>query len=108
MPEFENLIAISDLFHVTTDYLLKGTEHGAPPAASGSPAKKKEPNALSIWEKLFWVALCIFLVLAFVVSVATGNVLNGICVAGLIVFLLAVLICVVVSAVWIVREILKK
>ena len=52
-PEFENLIAISDLFHVTTDYLLKGTEHGAPPAASASPANKKDPNALSIWEKLF-------------------------------------------------------
>lgn len=42
-PELEKLLALSNFFQVSTDYLLKGT----PPDASASPDIANKPNALA-------------------------------------------------------------
>ena len=105
-PELENLISISEIFGVSTDFLLKGTE--TEPSSQASPPEKRDPNATTIWEKLWLAGLCIFAVLTLVFSLGSGDILNGLALSAVIVALLAALIGVVLVIVLVIREILKR
>ena len=108
-PELENLVSISEIFGVSTDFLLKGTVTESV-SAGDPPTQKaeKDPNATSIWEKLWLIGLCIFAILTLVFSIGSGDIMNGLAVSAFIVALLAVLIGVVLLIVMIIRDILKR
>lgn len=54
-PELDKIIALSELFCVTTDYLLKGSR-GTPPEAGSAPARRPDaalPAGCCIWRRCF-------------------------------------------------------
>lgn len=110
-PDFENLIAISDLFGISIDYLLKGRED-EPQRACHSEAvlenPEAEPKARTLPQKLWLLGVVIFIVLGAVLSVASGDPNSGYITTFLLMIFLGVLIGVICLIVVIVREVLKK
>lgn len=107
-PDFENLIAISDLFGVPIDYLLKGNDAAesaiSRSAESGIPLKTEKS---SFWETLWWIALIAYFVLAFVFGLASMDLMNGLIVSAIVLAGVALLIGCICLIVWIVRKIMR-
>lgn len=106
-PEFENLIAISNIFGVSIDYLLKGTEA----AVSAEPEPEAEPEeeqpSVNTAEKLWLAVIVTFVVLAVVFSFANGDWNSGIFSALVAVIVLAAFIGLICLIAYIVKLVLK-
>lgn len=105
-PDFENLIAISKLFGVSTDYLLKGEAEEK--TASSEPEQQKDENSFNFWEKLWGIVLIAYFVMALLFGIGSGDVMNGLIMPVLILLVLAVIVGIICGATLIVREILKR
>ena len=108
-PEFENLIAISNIFGVSIDYLLKG-EPASPDDnihPDGDPEQTEEPDRKNTAEKLWLAAIITFAVLAVVFTLASGDWNSGILSAIVATIALACLIALICLVVYIVRIVLK-
>lgn len=108
-PEFENLIAISNIFGVSIDYLLKGSEAPAEEKVQPAeePEQKEDPSALGTAEKLWLAALITFAVLAVVFSLMSGDWNSGIFTAVVVTVMLACLVGLICLIAYIVRLVLK-
>lgn len=108
-PEFENLIAISNIFGVSIDYLLKGSVEIA--ATNTQPEQEQEPeessDSVNTAEKLWLAAGVTFVVLAVVFSLMNGDWNSGIYTALVVVILLAALIGIICFIAYIVKLVLK-
>ena len=106
-PEFENLIAISNIFGVSIDYLLKGVEEHAPEAINEEPASEEDTNSTNTAEKLWLAAIITFIVLAVVFTLSSGDWNSGIFTAVIVTVLLAALIGLICLVAYVVRLVLK-
>ncbi len=105
-PDFENLIAISKLFGVSIDYLLKGeAEEKTVPS---QPEQQEDENSLNFWQKLWLGVLIAYFVMALFFGIASGDIINGLIMPAIILFEIAVIVGIICVAVIIVREILKR
>ena len=106
-PDFENLVAISDLFGVPIDYLLKGNEASADPpfGANVEPKTPKKVGKSVFWETLWCIALIAYSILALVFGLASMDLMNGLIVAAIVLAGVALLIGCICLTVWIVRKI---
>ena len=108
-PEFENLIAISNIFGVSIDYLLKGdvvsTDVNAKPTEE--PEQAEETEKTNTAEKLWLAAIITFVVLAVVLTLASGDWNSGIFTAVVVTIALACLIGLICLVAYIVRIVLK-
>ena len=108
-PEFENLIAISDIFGVSVDYLLKGSE--TPITEKEQPDEETEQeasvSAVNTAEKLWLAAIITFVVLAIVLTLACGDWNTGIFVAIVATVALACLIGLICLVAYIVKLVFK-
>ena len=68
-PETEKLIALADLFGVTTDYLLKGSR-GTPPEAGPAPARRLDAAFAS---RVLYLAALFFLGVGLVCALAAWH-----------------------------------
>ena len=109
-PDFENLVAISELFGVSIDYLLKGEEEGKAVSSQAEQQmqEKEDENRLNFWEKLWLGVLIAYFVMALFFGISSGDVINGLIMPAIILFYIAVVVGVICLAVIIVREILKR
>ena len=109
-PEFENLIAISDLLGVSTDYLLKGSDKAEDEAGVDTHTEDPQPGSdtWNIWDKLLLWSIVLFAALTIIFGLAAFDIMTGIVTAAFLMGLLAILIGIVALITWIVREILKK
>ena len=106
-PEFENLIAISNIFSVSIDYLLKGVEEHAPEAINEEPASEEDTNSTNTAETLWLAAIITFIVLAVVFTLSSGDWNSGIFTAVIVTVLLAALIGLICLVAYVVRLVLK-
>lgn len=108
-PDFENLIAISDLFGISIDYLLKGKETDPQPAAAGEEEAKTEAikDKAPFWETLGLIAFIGYIVLALFFGLGSMDMMNGLLVAAIVLIGIALLIGCICLVVWIVRKIMK-
>ena len=108
-PEFENLIAISDIFGVSVDYLLKGSE--TPITAKEQPDEETEQeasvSAVNTAEKLWLAAIITFVVLSIVLTLACGDWNTGIFAAIVATVALACLIGLICLVAYIVKLVFK-
>ena len=108
-PEFENLIAISDIFGVSVDYLLKGSE--TPITEKEQPDEETEQeasvSAVNTAEKLWLAAIITFVVLAIVLTLACGAWNTGIFAAIVATVALACLIGLICLVAYIVKLVFK-
>lgn len=108
-PEFENLIAISNIFDVSIDYLLKGdvvsTDDNAQPSEELEQAEETEKTNTA--EKLWIAAIITFVVLVVVFTLASGDWNSGIFTAVVATIALACLIGLICLVAYIVRLVLK-
>lgn len=107
-PDFENLIAISNIFDVSIDYLLKGSEIA--PDGKIRPAEEpelEEDSSAGTAEKLWLAAIITFVVLAVVFTLMNGDWNSGIFTALVVTFMLAGLVGLICLIAYIVRLILK-
>ena len=104
-PDFENLIAISKLFGVSIDYLLKGeAEENVVPS---QPEQQEDETRFNFWEKLWLGVLIAYFIMALIFGIGSRNVINGLIMPATILIELAVIVGIICLAVIIVREILK-
>lgn len=68
-PELDKIIALSELFCVTTDYLLKGSR-GTPPEAGSAPARR--PDA-AFASRVLYLAALFFLGVGLVCALAAWH-----------------------------------
>lgn len=68
-PELDKILALSELFCVTTDYLLKGSR-GAPP--EGGPAPARRPDA-AFASRVLYLAALFFLGVGLVCALAAWH-----------------------------------
>lgn len=68
-PELDKILALSELFCVTTDYLLKGSR-GTPPEAGPAPARR--PNA-AFASRVLYLAALFFLGVGLVCALAAWH-----------------------------------
>ena len=108
-PEFENLIAISNIFDVSIDYLLKGSETASTATSQPDeePEPEENPNTTNTAEKLWIAAIVTFVVLAVVFTLASGDWNTGIFSALVVTIMLAVLIGLICLIAYIVRLVFK-
>ena len=106
-PEFENLIAISNIFGVSIDYLLKGVEEHAQEAVNEEPLPEEDTNSTNTAEKLWLAAIITFIVLAVVFTLSSGDWNSGIFTAVIVTVLLAALIGLICLVAYVVRLVLK-
>ena len=106
-PEFENLIAISNIFGVSIDYLLKGVEEHAAEAVNEEPVPEEDTSSTNTAEKLWLAAIITFVVLAVVFTLSSGDWNSGIFTALIVTVLLAALIGLICLVAYIVRLVLK-
>ena len=108
-PEFENLIAISNIFDVSIDYLLKGSEtvHDVTAQRDEEPEPAEDPNATNTAEKLWLAAIVAFVVLAIVFTLASGDWNTGIFTALVVTIMLAVFVGLICLIAYIVRLVFK-
>lgn len=108
-PEFENLIAISNIFDVSIDYLLKGSEtvHDVTAQRDEEPEPAEDPNTTNTAEKLWLAAIVAFVVLAIVFTLASGDWNTGIFTALVVTIMLAVFVGLICLIVYIVRLVFK-
>lgn len=108
-PEFENLIAISNIFGVSIDYLLKGDvtatdDNGQLPEEAEQAEESEKTNTA---EKLWLAAIITFVVLVVVFTLASGDWNSGIFTAVVVTIALACLIGLICLVAYIVRLVLK-
>ena len=78
-PELDKIIALSELFCVTTDYLLKGSR-GTPPEAGPAPARR--PDA-AFASRVLYLAALFFLGVGLVCALAAWHEKQTVdCIAG--------------------------
>ncbi len=65
-PDLDKIIALSELFHVTTDYLLKGSQ-GTLPETGPAPARRLDADFVS---RVLYLAALFFLVIGLVCALA--------------------------------------
>ena len=108
-PDFENLIAISNLFEISIDYLLKGNENDVQmPACLDSEQKvTKKPDKTNFWESLWLVTIILYVVLSLFFGMASMDMMNGLIVAAIVLAVIALLIGCISLVVWIVRRIMN-
>jgi len=108
-PEFENLIAISNIFDVSIDYLLKGDVVSADDYVKPTeePEQAEETEKTNTAEKLWLAAIITFVVLAVVLTLASGDWNSGIFTAVVVTIALACLIGLICLVAYIVRLVLK-
>lgn len=106
-PEFENLIAISNIFGVSIDYLLKGVDEHSPEAVNEEQVPEEDTNSTNTAEKLWLAAIITFVVLAVVFTLSSGDWNSGIFTAVIVTVLLAALIGLICLVAYIVRLVLK-
>lgn len=108
-PEFENLIAISNIFDVSIDYLLKGSEtvHDVTAQRDEEPEPAEDPNTKNTAEKLWLAAIVAFVVLAIVFTLASGDWNTGIFTALVVTIMLAVFVGLICLIAYIVRLVFK-
>lgn len=106
-PEFENLIAISKIFGVSIDYLLKGVEEHAAEAVNEESVPEEDTSSTNTAEKLWLAAIITFVVLAVVFTLSSGDWNSGIFTALIVTVLLAALIGLICLVAYIVRLVLK-
>ncbi len=76
LPDAQNMLRISKLFHVTADYLLNDDyerEDDTEPEEDAADAQNAQPESKKkrCW---FWIpAICILLLAAFAIAIAAGN-----------------------------------
>ena len=105
-PDFENLIAISKLFGVSIDYLLKGeAEEKVVPS---QPEQQEDDTRFNFWEKLWLGVLIAYFVMALIFGIGSRSVVTGLIKPVIILVELAIIVGVICLAVIIVREILKR
>jgi transcriptional regulator with XRE-family HTH domain len=110
-PDFENLIAISDLFGISIDYLLKGREEEPQSvfrSEAGVDNPEAESNAHTLPQKLWLLVVVVFIVLGIFLSIAAGDPSSGFISTFLMMLGFGVLIGVICLIVVIVREVLKR
>ena len=106
-PDFENLVAISELFGVSVDYLLKGSEEERTSSKS-EQTPQEDKRSFNFWEKLWDIVLIAYFVMALLFGIGSGDVMNGLFMPVLILLVLAVIVGIICGATLIVREILKR
>ena len=108
-PEFENLIAISDIFGVSVDYLLKGSETSIDEKNQSDEESEQEESetTANTAEKLWLAAVITFVVLAVVFTLASGDWNSGIFSAIVATVALACLIGLICLVAYIVKLVLK-
>lgn len=108
-PDFENLVAISNIFDVSIDYLLKGESvltdaHDQPVE---EPEQAEVIGTKNIAEKLWLAAVITFVVLAVVFTLASGDWNSGIFTAIVATVALACFIGLICLVAYIVRLVFK-
>ena len=106
-PEFENLIAVSNIFGVSIDYLLKGADENTPEAVKTEAEAEENSNSANTAEKLWLAALITFAVLAVIFTLSSGDWNSGIFTAVIVTVMLAALVGLICLVAYIVRLVLK-
>ena len=106
-PEFENLIAVSNIFGVSIDYLLKGADENTPEAVKTEAEAEENSNSANTAEKLWLAALITFVVLAVIFTLSSGDWNSGIFTAVIVTVMLAALVGLICLVAYIVRLVLK-
>ena len=108
-PDFENLIAISDLFEISIDYLLKGNENDVQMPDDIDPEQKvtQNPEKSNFWETLWLVTIIVYVALSLILGLASMDMMNGLIVSAIILTGIALLIGCICLIVWIVRKIMR-
>ena len=106
-PEFENLIAISDIFGVSIDYLLRGIGEPAAAAIKAEPEPEENSGSTNTAYKLWLAAAITFIVLSVFFTIVNNDWNSGIFTALIVVILLAALIGVISFIAYIVKLVLK-